>query len=270
MEAARLLEAAAAASHCEIDTLLGEARVIFNGAATPTLLFDVLERAVRASNVRFLKRVWALVEWRHWAPLLDRLLRVAIQRARAPDGDACDRHQRIKCLRTLLYAVKMTRALPSDEDLGIGRSVVCMEYQDDSIDAPILSNGLVIEWRVRDAPNMYVAPDVAAALAEHFCDEFERHETSTMTLSRDGRPPALPPAEFAFGPPPEDAFAPLRRALSKTMTRTIAGYGLIGAGDHVMVAVSGGKDSYTLLTVLLDLQWQGALPVELIACKRQL
>ena len=43
---------------------------------------------------------------------------------------------------------------------------------------------------------------------------------------------------------------PLRRALSKTMTRTIAGYGLIGAGDHVMVAVSGGKDSYTLLDLL--------------------
>ena len=41
-----------------------------------------------------------------------------------------------------------------------------------------------------------------------------------------------------------------RRALSKQMTRTIAGFGLLGEGDHVLVAVSGGKDSYTLLDLL--------------------
>jgi tRNA 2-thiocytidine biosynthesis protein TtcA len=44
---------------------------------------------------------------------------------------------------------------------------------------------------------------------------------------------------------PRSPAAMLRRALSKQMTRTIAGYGLLAAGDHVMVAVSGGKDSYT-------------------------
>jgi tRNA 2-thiocytidine biosynthesis protein TtcA len=42
----------------------------------------------------------------------------------------------------------------------------------------------------------------------------------------------------------------LRGLLSKTMTRTIAGYGLLAEGDHVLVAVSGGKDSYTLLDLL--------------------
>ncbi len=36
------------------------------------------------------------------------------------------------------------------------------------------------------------------------------------------------------------------------MTRTISRWGLVEAGDHVMVAVSGGKDSYTLL----DLLWE--------------
>lgn len=36
------------------------------------------------------------------------------------------------------------------------------------------------------------------------------------------------------------------------MTRTIAHHDLVGPGDHVMVAVSGGKDSYTLL----DLLWE--------------
>ena len=34
------------------------------------------------------------------------------------------------------------------------------------------------------------------------------------------------------------------------MTRTLAGYDLLGAGDHVLVAVSGGKDSYALLDLL--------------------
>lgn len=33
-----------------------------------------------------------------------------------------------------------------------------------------------------------------------------------------------------------------------------------------LVCLSGGKDSYGLLAVLLDLQWQGALPVDLLAC----
>jgi len=41
-----------------------------------------------------------------------------------------------------------------------------------------------------------------------------------------------------------------KRALSKQMTRTISSYGLLAEGDHVLVAVSGGKDSYTLLDLL--------------------
>ncbi|MCX4247298.1 tRNA 2-thiocytidine(32) synthetase TtcA [Paraliomyxa miuraensis] len=44
----------------------------------------------------------------------------------------------------------------------------------------------------------------------------------------------------------------IRKRLARTMTRTIAAHGLVEAGDHVMVAVSGGKDSYTLL----DLLWE--------------
>jgi tRNA 2-thiocytidine biosynthesis protein TtcA len=34
------------------------------------------------------------------------------------------------------------------------------------------------------------------------------------------------------------------------MTRTLSGYNLLAEGDHVLVAVSGGKDSYTLLDLL--------------------
>lgn len=46
----------------------------------------------------------------------------------------------------------------------------------------------------------------------------------------------------------------LRRGLARAMTRTISTYDLVGAGDHVMVAVSGGKDSYTLLDLLHEAQ----------------
>ncbi len=46
--------------------------------------------------------------------------------------------------------------------------------------------------------------------------------------------------------------SPLTRRLSRTMTRTISTWRLIEPGDRVMVALSGGKDSYTLF----DLLWR--------------
>ncbi|TIT43986.1 MAG: tRNA 2-thiocytidine(32) synthetase TtcA, partial [Mesorhizobium sp.] len=37
-------------------------------------------------------------------------------------------------------------------------------------------------------------------------------------------------------------------------------------GERWLVALSGGKDSYGLLALLLDMKWRGLLPVELLAC----
>ncbi len=44
--------------------------------------------------------------------------------------------------------------------------------------------------------------------------------------------------------------SPARRRLFRAMIKTIAEHELLREGDHVMVAVSGGKDSYTLLDLM--------------------
>jgi len=56
-----------------------------------------------------------------------------------------------------------------------------------------------------------------------------------------------------------------REALRRQMTRTIATFDLIRPGDRVMVAMSGGKDSYTLLDLLWDARRRAPFSFELVA-----
>jgi len=62
------------------------------------------------------------------------------------------------------------------------------------------------------------------------------------------------------------AFNKLRKRLVRNVREAIEQYGMVKAGDRWLVALSGGKDSYGLLAILLDLKWRGLLPVELLAC----
>ncbi|MGQ9588807.1 MAG: tRNA 2-thiocytidine(32) synthetase TtcA [Planctomycetota bacterium] len=59
--------------------------------------------------------------------------------------------------------------------------------------------------------------------------------------------------------------ADLRRKLSRTMLRTVGAYGLIGEGDRIFVAVSGGKDSSTLLDLLWEARRKAPVRFELVA-----
>lgn len=73
------------------------------------------------------------------------------------------------------------------------------------------------------------------------------------------------PSVFA-GAPKTTVFNKVRKRLTRQVRNALDEFSMVRPGDRWLVGISGGKDSYTLLSILADLVNRGQLPVELLAC----
>ena len=79
-----------------------------------------------------------------------------------------------------------------------------------------------------------------------------------------------PTHESSAGSAPDSASAlpetqKLRKKLSRAMLRTVGEQGLIREGDRILLALSGGKDSYTLLDLLWNARKKSPVAFDVIA-----
>ena len=68
------------------------------------------------------------------------------------------------------------------------------------------------------------------------------------------------------GAPRSVEFNKLRKRLIRNTREALEKFAMVRPGERWLVALSGGKDSYGMLAMLLDLKWRGLLPVDLLVC----
>jgi tRNA 2-thiocytidine biosynthesis protein TtcA len=92
-------------------------------------------------------------------------------------------------------------------------------------------------------------------------------DTEDATLLGEGDELDLSGIHPVFASAPQSvSFNKLRKRLIRQVRQALADFDMLKGQKRWLVGLSGGKDSYGLLAILLDLQWRGLLPVELIAC----
>ncbi len=86
-------------------------------------------------------------------------------------------------------------------------------------------------------------------------------EENTMATATEAEAPTRQPADFKV----QRETHKLEKRLCRETGRAIVQYNMIEDGDKVMVCMSGGKDSYTLLDILLKLKARAPIHFDLVA-----